>query len=125
MTALRLARLDGVALLVPLGVEGGGGGLQDGPELGAVATLACGDDDGEGLLPLLAGEVELGGQAAAGPAERVVGGHGAARLAGRLLLRGAVLPGPSGVLVRPRGAGVEGNVPGHMLRRRPRRPAAR
>jgi hypothetical protein len=39
---------------------------------------------------------------------------GGAVPAGRLLLRGAVLPGSGGVLVRPRSSRVDGNIPGHV-----------
>ena len=48
--------------------------VQDGRELRAVATLASGDHDGQRLLPLLGGQMDLGGQATAGPAEPVIGG---------------------------------------------------
>ena len=63
-------------------------------------TVAGGDDDREGFLALLAGQVELAGQPTAGPSEGVAGGFGGARPAGRLLLRCRVLPGPRCVLVR-------------------------
>jgi hypothetical protein len=61
---------------------GNGDRVQDGLELGAVATLPRGDQDGQRSLALLAGEVNLGGQAATGPAEPVIGGlvvHSAGR----------------------------------------------
>jgi hypothetical protein len=90
---------------------------QHGDELRAVAPLARGDDDGQGLLPPLDGQVELAGQPAAGPAEGMAGGLGAARAVGRLLLPGAVPPRAGGVLVRPRGARVHRDIPGHVPRR--------
>jgi hypothetical protein len=59
----------------PPGPQPGHGDLvQDGGELGAVAALPGGDLDGQRFLPLLGGQVDLGGQAAAGPAQRVIGG---------------------------------------------------
>jgi hypothetical protein len=51
--------------------------VRDGDESQAVAPVPGGDDHHQGLLPLLDGQVELGGMAAAGPAERVVAGLGA------------------------------------------------
>src|SRR5439155_23000139 len=47
--------------------------LQHGGELGAVAALPGRDVRGQRLLALLAGQVQLGGQPAAGAAEPVVG----------------------------------------------------
>jgi len=41
-------------------------------ELRAVAALPGGDHDGQGFLALLAGQVDLGGQPAAGPAQPVI-----------------------------------------------------
>ena len=42
-------------------------------ELRAVAALPGGDHDRQRFLPLLAGQVDLGGQPAAGPAQPVIG----------------------------------------------------
>jgi hypothetical protein len=46
--------------------------VQDGGELGAVATLPGGDHDGQGFLALLNGQVDFGGQATAGPAQPMI-----------------------------------------------------
>jgi hypothetical protein len=45
-------------------------------ELGTVAALPGGQQHGEGFLALLAAKVQLGGPAAPGPAQRVVGRFG-------------------------------------------------
>jgi hypothetical protein len=71
--------------------------LEYGDELRAVAPLAGGDNDGQGILASLDGEVELAGQPAAGAAESVVAGLGAPGAAGLLLLRGRVLAGARAV----------------------------
>ena len=47
-------------------------GLQDHRELGAVAALPGGDHHGQGFLALLNDQVDLGGQAAAGPAQSMI-----------------------------------------------------
>ena len=54
--------------------------VQHGLELWAVAPLPGGDHDGQRFLALLAGQVNLGGQPAAGPAQPVIGGLAAGRL---------------------------------------------
>jgi hypothetical protein len=59
---------------------------QDNLELRGVPALPGGDHDGHGLLPLLDGEVQLGGQAAARAPEAVVVGLDC-DTAGRLLLQ--------------------------------------
>jgi hypothetical protein len=46
---------------------------EHGLELRAVPALARRDDDGQGFLPLLARQVHLGGQPAAGPAQAMIG----------------------------------------------------
>jgi hypothetical protein len=61
-------------------------GVQDGLELGAIAPLARGDQDRQGFLALLAGQVHLGGQPATGAAQAVIGGLGL-HPAGRLGLQ--------------------------------------
>ena len=48
--------------------------VQDSSELRAVPALPGGDHDRQRFLALLNGQVDLGGQAAAGPAQRVIGG---------------------------------------------------
>ena len=56
---------------------------EHGLELRAVAALPGGDHDGQRLLALLAGQVDLGGEPAPGPAQPVIGrllGHPARRL---------------------------------------------
>jgi hypothetical protein len=47
---------------------------EHGLELRAVPALARGDHDRQRFLPLLARQVDLGGQAAAGPVQAVIGG---------------------------------------------------
>ncbi|MFB7176054.1 hypothetical protein ACFCYM_35485 [Streptomyces sp. NPDC056254] len=52
--------------------------FQDGFELRTVTTLTCGDQQGQRPLALLAGDMDLGGEASPGPAQAVVVGLGAA-----------------------------------------------
>jgi hypothetical protein len=59
---------------VPAGWPGHPDAPEHGLELRAVPALARGDHDGQWFLPLLAGQVDLGGQAAAGPAQTMIGG---------------------------------------------------
>jgi hypothetical protein len=57
----------------PARAQAGHGDLvQDGGELRAVTPLPGRDHDGQGFLALLNRQVDLGGQAAAGPAQRVI-----------------------------------------------------
>jgi hypothetical protein len=90
---------------------GNGDAPEDDLELRAVASLPRGDHDRQRLLALLAGQVHLGRQPAAGPAQPVIGrlvGHAA----GRLGLQIAPPACPGRMLVRPRDRGVHGHVPG-------------
>jgi hypothetical protein len=80
-------------------------------ELRAVAALPGGDDHGERFLALLAGQVHLGGQPAAGPAQAVISRLGL-EPAGGLGLQIPPLACPGRVLVRPRHRGVHRHVPG-------------
>ncbi|WP_225099978.1 hypothetical protein [Streptomyces sp. CoH27] len=48
--------------------------FEDGCELGVVATMSGGDQQGQGPLALLAAQVDLGGEASPGPAQAVVVG---------------------------------------------------
>jgi hypothetical protein len=68
--------------------------VQDGLELRAVAPLPGGDHDGQGFLALLAGQVHLGGQAAAGAAQPMIGWFGGDP-AGRLGLQIPLLRAPA------------------------------
>lgn len=52
-------------------------GIQDGGELRTVTTLTSGDQQGQRPLPLLAGQVDLRGEASPGPAQAMVLGFGA------------------------------------------------
>lgn len=69
-------------------------GLQDRLELRAVVPVTGGDDERERLLPLLDGQVQLGGQPAARASETVVVGLGV-DAAGRLLLQCPFLRAPA------------------------------
>jgi hypothetical protein len=67
----------------PPGRPGDPDAPEHGLDLRAVPALARGDHDRQRFLPLLARQVDLGGQAAAGPAQAVIGGlviHAAGRL---------------------------------------------
>jgi hypothetical protein len=88
--------------------------VHDDGELGAVAALPGGHDDGEGLLARHDRQVELDGEPAAGPAHRVIGRLGRACPARRLLLPAAVPAGAGGVLVRPCDGRVDRDIPGHV-----------
>jgi hypothetical protein len=87
-------------------VAGHAYGLEHRGELRRVAALARRDQDGQRLLALLAGQVDLRGQPAPGPAEGVIG-----RLRGqaarRFLLGLAVPARPGGVPVSPADRGVD------------------
>lgn len=75
-------------------------------ELRRVAALARRDQDGQRLLALLAGQVDLRGQPAPGPAEGVIGRLGG-QAAKRFLLGLAVPARPGGVLMSPTDRGVD------------------
>jgi len=74
--------------------------VQDGLELGRVAALPGGHDQGQHLLALFTKQVDLGGQPAAGASQRVVVWF-CREATGRLLLLAGVSAGAGGVLVRP------------------------
>jgi hypothetical protein len=68
--------------------------IQDSGELGAVATLPGGNENGQRFLALLGRQVNLGGQAAAGPSEPVIG-RLVADTAGRFGLQVPLLRAPA------------------------------
>ena len=82
------------------GRGGDADGVQHGLELGAVTALARGDQDRQRFLALLAGQVHLGGQPAAGAAQRAIVRLGT-HPAGRLGLQVTPFARPGRVLVRP------------------------
>ncbi len=73
--------------------------VQDGLELGRVAALPGGHDQGQHLLALFTSQVDLRGQPAAGASQRVVVWF-CREATGRLLLLAGVSAGAGGVLVR-------------------------
>src|SRR5215207_9692278 len=81
-------------------VAGHAYGFEHRGELRRVAALARRDQDGQRLLALLAGQVDLRGQPAPGPAEGVIGRLGGQAARGFLL--GLAVPArPGGMLVSP------------------------
>jgi hypothetical protein len=87
-------------------VAGHAYGFEHRGELRRVAALGRRDQDGQRLLALLAGQVDLRGQPAPGPAESVIGRLGG-QAARRFLLGLAVPARPGGVLVSPADRGVD------------------
>ncbi|GHI45477.1 hypothetical protein ScoT_16510 [Streptomyces albidoflavus] len=91
--------------------------FQNGDELRAVTTLTCGDQQKQPPLTLLAGQMDLGGEASPGPAQAVVVrlGTGPGR---RFLLSLPVATGARGVLMGPADRVVDGDLsrdhPGHI-----------
>jgi len=73
-------------------------------------VLPGGQQHGQGLLPLLAAQVQLGGPATAGPTQRMVSGF-LLDPARRFLLQLGLRTRTGGVLMRSADRGVDADVP--------------